>query len=394
MTEREPTNYKVVITLSLPDSEETAALELTLSPADAVIIEGEGPRRLGDCTLSELARYAKALESEAWRAYRSDRLSDLLAGKQLGLVARIEAVDGAPSLEPSAQPTSPEDMVVVPDKALEGPPDDVAGQQAVGTPSAVERPDESESEAGSDQEVRELTGTEVRRTQFLPVTPGEADRQLEEVPVAGPDAEADLADLAGADDEPEVESPSSAPLEVVRKKKRLRILGRRRPLNHPTTSAVDILINELAFRDAQAHALSSPHKEVAGVLVGPQPEKQPDGRYVVHISDTIIARHTRMHGASVTYTPESWRDIHDRLSVMYPDEAAVIVGWYHTHPGFGIFLSSMDQFIHHNFFNQVWHVAMVLDPLDRKCGFFAWDRQNQNVRAYEFPWPDWAAHSW
>jgi proteasome lid subunit RPN8/RPN11 len=172
------------------------------------------------------------------------------------------------------------------------------------------------------------------------------------------------------------------------------ILGKRRPLNHPTWTAVDILVNEPAFRDSQAHALSSLNREVAGFLIDPQPEKQPDGRYLVHISDVIIAKHTKMQGASVTYTPESWRDATDKLAEMYPDETAVIVGWYHTHPGFGIFLSGMDQFIHRNFFIQSWHVALVLDPIARRSGFFCWDREQTRVDHYDFPWPDWAKNSW
>jgi proteasome lid subunit RPN8/RPN11 len=175
---------------------------------------------------------------------------------------------------------------------------------------------------------------------------------------------------------------------------KIRILGKRRPLNHPTWTAADILMNEPAFRDAQAHALSSLNREVAGFLIGPQPEKQPDGRYLVHISDIIIAKHTKMQGASVTYTPESWRYVTDRLAEMYPDETAVIVGWYHTHPGFGIFLSGMDQFIHRNFFIQSWHVALVLDPIARRSGFFCWDRPQTKVDHYDFPWPNWAAGAW
>jgi proteasome lid subunit RPN8/RPN11 len=79
---------------------------------------------------------------------------------------------------------------------------------------------------------------------------------------------------------------------------------------------------------------------------------------------------------------------------MYPDESAVIVGWYHTHPGFGIFLSGMDQFIHQNFFIQLWHVALVLDPVARRSGFFCWDRRKSRVDPYEFPWPVWASGSW
>jgi proteasome lid subunit RPN8/RPN11 len=157
---------------------------------------------------------------------------------------------------------------------------------------------------------------------------------------------------------------------------------------------VDILVSEPAFRNAQAHAISSLSREVAGVLVGPPPEKQPDGRYVVHVSDTIVAKHTRMQGASVTYTPESWRYVTDKLQELYPDDSAVMVGWYHSHPGFGIFLSGMDQFIHQNFFTQIWHVALVLDPLGLKSGFFCWDRLKSHVSEYEFPWPKWAQKSW
>lgn len=188
--------------------------------------------------------------------------------------------------------------------------------------------------------------------------------------------------------------PKPAVADPPKKQPEIRIAGLRRPVGHSTPTAVDILINETAFREAQAHSLTSLDREVAGMLIGPQPEKQPDGRYVVHISDIVIAKHTRMQGASVTYTPESWRHVHDVLQERYPNEEAVIVGWYHTHPGFGIFLSGMDLFIHQNFFTQKWHVALVLDPQAHKSGFFCWDRAQTKVSPYDFPWPSWAANSW
>jgi proteasome lid subunit RPN8/RPN11 len=71
-----------------------------------------------------------------------------------------------------------------------------------------------------------------------------------------------------------------------------------------------------------------------------------------------------------------------------------MVGWYHTHPGFGIFLSGMDLFIHQNFFTQLWHVAFVLDPRARTSGFFTWNRHKSEVKPAQFPWPSWAADSW
>jgi hypothetical protein len=54
----------------------------------------------------------------------------------------------------------------------------------------------------------------------------------------------------------------------------------------------------------------------------------------------------------------------------------------------------MDQFIHQNFFTQIWHVALVLDPHAQKSGFFCWDRQKTRVSPMDFEWPNWAARSW
>jgi proteasome lid subunit RPN8/RPN11 len=173
-----------------------------------------------------------------------------------------------------------------------------------------------------------------------------------------------------------------------------RVAGGVRTNGSAQGDAVDVKLDESPLRAMQAHAVSSMRREVAGILVGPQPEKQPNGRYVVHVVDSIIAKHTRMSGASVTYTPESWRYVNDTLAEMYPAGDMVIVGWYHTHPGFGIFLSGMDLFIHENFFTQPWHIAYVLDPVARRSGFFCWDRLQKRVKEFDLEWPNWSRHSW
>jgi|GEM_PF-1591508 len=263
----------------------------------------------------------------------------------------------------------------------EAAPEDGAGPGVA--PARIETVPEEDTPAPTVAEPGEMGAA--------PVTKEDAGPSGQEVeatlPVAAPPAETPVVPGPEPRQAPEeLEPPVAAP--------ELRIAGLRRPPGHPTPAAVDILINEPAFRDTQAHALTSLNREVAGMLIGPQPEKQPDGRYVVHITDVIIAQHTRMHGASVTYTPESWRYVTDVLQERYPKEEAIIVGWYHTHPGFGIFLSGMDLFIHQHFFTQKWHVALVLDPLARKSGFFCWNRGQEAVQPYDFPWPSWAQHAW
>jgi proteasome lid subunit RPN8/RPN11 len=52
-----------------------------------------------------------------------------------------------------------------------------------------------------------------------------------------------------------------------------------------------------------------------------------------------------------------------------------MVGWYHTHPDWGVFLSSMDMFICDNFFNKL-DVAYVIDPW-RGPGDVPMDRESQ-----------------
>jgi proteasome lid subunit RPN8/RPN11 len=49
-----------------------------------------------------------------------------------------------------------------------------------------------------------------------------------------------------------------------------------------------------------------------------------------------------------------------------------VVGWHHTHPGFGVFLSGYDLFIHQHFFREPWQIALVIDPQRQELGFFQW----------------------
>ena len=394
MIETNETTYLAVITLSLPLPDETATARIIVKASDTIEASDGQIKRLGDCTLADLQTYADSLEADVWQAYQAIRLADLTAQTGIALTVRL-----ANELEPSTDLAALLDHVLIPASmppaaASEAAASEAAASEAAASESAA--PERATSEPDVEGMAHKLTeegGSEMAQAEAAVKSEGAMPAQLVE---AAPPAEEHEPNITVAESEPvheEREARLDAPARPL-SLPHVRILGKRRPLGHPTWAAVDILINEPAFRDAQAHALSSMDREVAGMLVGPPPEKQPDGRYLAHITDIIIAKHTRMHGASVTYTPESWRYINDKLAERYPEGDAVIVGWYHTHPGFGIFLSGMDLFIHQNFFTQIWHVALVLDPRAQRTGFFCWDRHKSRVDPYEFPWPAWARNSW
>ena len=393
MTDTTKTHYVAIIQISLPAHETDVSANIKLTPNELVAIDGNH-KTLHECTLAELQTFADNMEAEIWETYGDIKLAELAKDDSIEMAMDVVDAAGepvAPSREWLAKMVVETAVATSASLSLESEsePVDADTNEAV-----IAQIDEADAAEESDEPVEEPI---VDEAEVTPVDKDDETAQAEE-PKAEPELEID--NIVVSEPEPVHEEREATPEPEKRQtiiapsQARVRIAGRHLPLGDPTPAAVDITIEEPALRASQAHALSSLNREVAGVLVGPRPEKQPDGRYRVHILDTIIAKHTVMHGASVTYTPESWRYMTDKLHERYPDETAVIVGWYHTHPGFGIFLSGMDLFIHQNFFTQIWHVAFVLDPRAQTSGFFSWDRQKTQVSRHNFGWPDWAAGSW
>lgn len=118
------------------------------------------------------------------------------------------------------------------------------------------------------------------------------------------------------------------------------------------------------MRSIRQHARSSIKTEVCGVLIG----DDENGRVKVHAC--IKGVNAGQGGAHVTFTQETWEHIYQTKDREYPDDR--IVGWYHSHPAFGIFLSEHDMFIHQNFFSSPLQVAWVYDPVSDEEGCFGW----------------------
>lgn len=113
------------------------------------------------------------------------------------------------------------------------------------------------------------------------------------------------------------------------------------------------------------HVFGHAGHEVGGVLVGRLGEgKLPE------VTGSIAALEARGERASVTFTHDAWSSIHRELERRYAGQQ--IVGWYHSHPGFGIFLSGHDLFIQENFFSDPRQLAYVIDPHAGTEGVFGW----------------------
>jgi proteasome lid subunit RPN8/RPN11 len=124
-----------------------------------------------------------------------------------------------------------------------------------------------------------------------------------------------------------------------------------------------LIAGEVARRIRQ-HARSSMKSEICGVLIG---QDRP-GR--IEIQACIAGANADEAGAHVTFTQDTWEHIYQVKDKECPDHR--IVGWYHSHPGFGVFLSDHDTFIHKNFFASPGQVAWVFDPHSDEEGCFGW----------------------
>jgi proteasome lid subunit RPN8/RPN11 len=131
---------------------------------------------------------------------------------------------------------------------------------------------------------------------------------------------------------------------------------------------VFVFLTRYAYSQAIVHASSDLENEVGGILVGKWCVNPETTRQYIVITATLPARFTQQGHVFLTFTQDSLVDIHAKMDEEYPND--MIVGWYHTHPRMGVFLSHYDTWLHNHFFPELWQVALVIEPHTGTGGFF------------------------
>ena len=120
--------------------------------------------------------------------------------------------------------------------------------------------------------------------------------------------------------------------------------------------------------EIRRHAAENIAVEICGVLVG-RWARDAEGPFV-RVAESIRGEAATSRFAEVTFTHETWAKINAEMDSRFADLA--IVGWYHSHPDFGVFLSDRDRFIQEHFFSGPGQVAYVVDPIRHTEGVFTW----------------------
>ncbi|MBM4446198.1 MAG: hypothetical protein FJ023_02435 [Chloroflexi bacterium] len=138
----------------------------------------------------------------------------------------------------------------------------------------------------------------------------------------------------------------------------------------PEDSKVVIYIEKQAYDAIYRHGAANPQREIVGILLGNVSEDS-TGKYRVDIVGIVKSDSAPGNQTQAQFTHEVWLQLVESAQRNYPNQK--VVGWYHTHPGFGAFMSDDDVNSHRVAFSHPWHVAAVCDPIKNELSFFGWD---------------------
>ena len=105
--------------------------------------------------------------------------------------------------------------------------------------------------------------------------------------------------------------------------------------------------------------------ETMGVMIG-RIYRDDNGKYAVFhrtITSDLVA-----DAVHVRFDKTSMDDLIDAVDDMAEDER--IIGWYHSHPGYGVFMSETDVRTQHSLFGKDMGFALVVDPLRGEFAVF------------------------
>lgn len=131
-----------------------------------------------------------------------------------------------------------------------------------------------------------------------------------------------------------------------------------------------IVVTQDVLATVNAHVSQDLKNELGGFLLG--------NRYVcpnskveyIRIDNCPDAKFISNGPVSINLVNETFAHLIDEKEGKYRGKD--VLGWYHSHPSMGAFLSPNDVEVHKNRFVSPWTVALVIDPNRKTGGFFCW----------------------
>lgn len=149
-------------------------------------------------------------------------------------------------------------------------------------------------------------------------------------------------------------------------------------------SGKDVLLSRDVADRITAHCKEMGEKglEAMGFLMGDYFSWRNNVYTVVHDIFTAELDSTEVSVKIDWSFPEEYIKQRERVS-----GDLLMVGWYHSHPGYSTFLSETDIRTQRAMFNSPFHVAIVVDPIERKMAAFKLEGGLEDARSKPVPSP-------
>jgi proteasome lid subunit RPN8/RPN11 len=152
----------------------------------------------------------------------------------------------------------------------------------------------------------------------------------------------------------------------------------------PAGAAVDIVIVTAleVYATVHEHAVASLPNETGGFLVGRVGFDPRDESWHLAVEEAVPVTPSVQFPTHFQFT---WRDV-DRVRTYREGHGKALLGWYHTHPDFGVFLSDTDlEKTHRVLFAEPFQIGLVYDPVRSRAGYFFWEGP-QRIDASQADW--------
>ncbi len=129
----------------------------------------------------------------------------------------------------------------------------------------------------------------------------------------------------------------------------------------------DLYVSKIAAEKMVNHSLRFGRmtKEAMGFMLGDVCEH--DGHRFTIVRD-IVTGALLSSADRVRFDSKSYSELFSELDSSGFDY--VIVGWYHSHPGYGCFMSQIDENTQAASFRESYHSAIVIDPIKKEIQAF------------------------
>lgn len=115
-------------------------------------------------------------------------------------------------------------------------------------------------------------------------------------------------------------------------------------------------------------ALAGPSQEVGGLLLG-QAWRDATGSVIV-IEAALPAPQAAQGPGGFHLSQEDWDAFYREWRRQDPPR--LVVGWFHTHPGYGARPSGRDRALAQRYFPEWWQLTYIVDPINWRQGMFCW----------------------